>query len=212
MDVRQGSIRVRISAAVRKAAGRQGASVRGLLGRFVTRRPCRREGGAIIGLAALLLLPGCLLPPPTKTVTLSALEAAPATPLPGSQRLVASDSPALRSLCTPLGPRLGLLQVRNAADWRLYREVVPTAEKCPNLQRGSIVGIVCWAGTPLDGKWPVRVDAVKVEEGGGLLKARFHGGTYQPDGIAYLETGYVPGLRSVLVVSVNGTSFYPQDE
>jgi hypothetical protein len=211
MDVRQGSISVRISPAFRKAAGRHTDPAHrapyGLAGRW----PLRVCTAAIIGLAALVSLAGCALQPPTKTVTLTALETAPAEPLPAAQRLVASDSAALRSLCTPLGPRLGLLQVRSADDWRLYRQVVTAKQKCPDLQLGSVVGIVCWAGTPLDGQWPVSVEAVQVEEGGGLLKARFHGGTYQPDGIAYLETGYVPGLRSVLVVNVNGTSFFPQD-
>ena len=74
-----------------------------------------------------------------------------------------------------------------------------------------MVGIACWAGEPVDGTWPVRVEGVRVQRGGGLVDATFRGGTYLPDGAAYIETAYVVGLRDVLGVQVNGTLFQPSD-
>jgi hypothetical protein len=49
-----------------------------------------------------------------------------------------------------------------------------------------------------------------VTDGGGLVNATFAAGSYLPDGTGYAETAYVDGLYAVLVVDVNGTSFYPE--
>ncbi len=73
-----------------------------------------------------------------------------------------------------------------------------------------LVGIACWAGTPIDGGWPIQLETVRVQSGGGLLNAKFNGGSYLPDGTARLETDYVKGLATVLVVDIDGTSFYPE--
>ncbi len=161
--------------------------------------------------ALAVLLPACAVSPPVKTVSLVSLEVAPIHAVVGGKRYVVSDPAALKTLCIPLGPRLGLLQVRSAGEWQLLSEAVPGIGPSPDLRRGTLVGIVCWAGTPIDGTWPVRLDAVRVCSGGGLMTATFQGGTYLPDGTVRLETDYVEGLRSVLVVDVNGTSFYPDD-
>lgn len=124
-------------------------------------------------------------------------------------RLVVADAEALRFLCTPLGPRLGLVEIHSPRQWEFLAQVAPQIGRCPDLRAGTLVGIACWAGTPVDGRWPVQLEAVQVHQGAGLLKARFRGGNYLPDGTARLETAYVEGLRAVLVVDVNGTDFYP---
>jgi hypothetical protein len=145
-----------------------------------------------------------------RTVTLSSLESAPVQPISGAGRHLVADSEALKSMCTPLGPRLGLLQVRTVRDWELLRAAVPNAGPRPDLSRGMLVGVACWAGTPVNGAWPIELESIQVRSGGGLLKASFEGGTYLPDGTARLETDYVTGLQAVLAVDVNGTSFYPE--
>jgi hypothetical protein len=73
-----------------------------------------------------------------------------------------------------------------------------------------VVGLACWAGTPLDGQWPIDIACVRVHGGAGIVQARFIGGTFQPDGTAVLVTAHVPGLAAVLAADVNGTTFCPE--
>lgn len=148
---------------------------------------------------------------PMRVVTLESLEAAPTKPMRDTQRYVVSDPQTLQRLCTPLGPRLGLLQIKSARDWELLRRLVPEIGPCPDLTHGTMIGLACWAGTPLDGRWPIDLQSIQLRSGGGLISASFHGGTYLPDGTARLETTYVKGLNTVLVVDVDGTSFYPTE-
>ena len=166
------------------------------------------RGAVPLVAGVLAVLPACRFLSPTRTIALADLEAAPAQRPTGARHVVVSDAQGLRALCKPLGPRLGLIEVRSAEQWRALEDAAPQIGACPDLRRGTVVGIVAWGGTPLNGGWPVEFDAVQVHEGGGLLKAKFKGGTYLPDGTARLETGYVPGLHAVLVVDVNGTPFY----
>jgi hypothetical protein len=123
---------------------------------------------------------------------------------------VVADPLPLRELCIPLGPRLGLIQIRSARQWDLLARAAPQLGQCPDFSRGILVGLICWAGTPLDGHWPIRLDSVQVRDGAGLVHADFRGGTYLPDGVAFLEIAHVPGLATVLVVNVNGATFYPE--
>lgn len=171
---------------------------------------CKPGPGAGLLLAAAVLFPGCAVAPRTQVITLEALLSAPALPVPDTRRVVAGDTETLRNLCTPLGPRLGLLQIHNRGEWERLAAIAPQLGRCPDLHAGTQIGLACWAGTPLEGQWPVMLDSVRVYEGGGLVAASFNGGSYLPDGSARLETGYVKGLRSVLVVNVNGASFYPE--
>ncbi len=159
-------------------------------------------------LGATLLL-GCQPNATPRTITVAALEGAPPARTTAQKKLVVPDTAALQRVCYPLGPRLGLLQVRSAKEWELVSRAVPQIGPCPDLARGALVGLACWTGTPVDGTWPVSLATVRVCEGAGLLEGDFHPGTYLPDGTAYLETAYVPGLRSVLIVDVSGTTFYP---
>jgi hypothetical protein len=115
----------------------------------------------------------------------------------------------LRPLYTPLGRRLGLIQVRDAGEWQQLLRAAPSAGPDPDFRRGIIVGLVSPCGSSLDGTWPFSWEAVRMYEGAGLLEARFNAGNYLPDGTTYLETAYVEGLAAVLVVSVDGVNYYP---
>ena len=143
-------------------------------------------------------------------VSIEALESAPPISPITTERSIVTDAEALRPLSIDLGPRLNLVQVRNPNDWQRLREVAPEIGDCPNLERGALVGILCRTGTPLDGDWPIDLDAVRVADSAGFVCASFHGGTYLPDGVAYLETAYIEGLSSVLMVDVNGVRFYTE--
>ena len=172
---------------------------------------CKRPAGPtrlLLQLAALTVLSACSLPSDPKTITMTALESAPLAAISGTERITVSDPAALRQLCKPLGPRLGLLQVRSAGEWDRLVHVAPQLGPRPDSGPGMLVGLACWAGTPVDGRWPVHIDAVRVCEGAGLLIAEFVGGSYLPDGTARLETAHVSDLAAVLVVDVNGTTFY----
>jgi hypothetical protein len=182
------------------------------LSRFT--RLCKRIRGphaapraAALALLLLAATAGCNRP--GRTITLSTLENAPAAvPVRNEQRIVTNPA-ALQSLCVSLAPRLALLQVRNAADWRRLNAAVPNLGPTPDFRTGMVVGLVSHSGTPLGDDWPVRVGLVHIADGAGLIEGEVHGGTYLPDGTAYAEIAHVPGLRAVLAVELNGTTFIP---
>ncbi len=187
-----------------------------------TRRVCKhakrrvRCAGAAVWISAvgvatlpvLGLFSGCAAPVPTRTVTLAALEEAPAAQTSAAHWLVANIN-ALRTLCAPLGPRLGFLQVQTPDEWERLANAAPQLRETPGFGRGVLIGVASWAGTPVDRAWPVHIQRVRVYHGAGLVEARFHPGTYLPDGTAYLETAHVNGLEKVLAVRVDGSLYYP---
>lgn len=162
-----------------------------------------------LGLAALELA-SCASQPRVVAVSVEALESAAEVGPILTERSIITDADALQSFYVALGPRMGLVQVHNGADWDRLREVAPEIGDCPNLARGSVIGIVCRTGTPLDGDWPIELNAVRITDGAGFVCASFHGGSYLPDGAAFLEATYVEGLNSVLMVDVNGVRFYTE--
>lgn len=162
-------------------------------------------GGILVGTQG-----ACQSASTPRTVTVETLEAAPVAATSHRSRVVVPEAEQLRAMCMPLGPRMGLLQIRTKDQYRQLAQLCPHIGPCPDLHRGVVVGLACWAGMPLDGGWPVHLDSVKIHCGGGLVKATFATGSYLPDGTAYLATAYVPGLHDVLVVAVNETSFYPE--
>jgi len=177
------------------------------------RGPTRKRGpwlrGAAIAGGALLAMSACSLPPRVHTVSLQALEAAPPTEPFLLARTVATDAEAFEHLGTALGPRLMLVEARTPEQWESLARVLPRIRAQPDLRRGSVIALISEAGTPLEARWPIGLDSVQIADGGGLLHVRFAGGTYLPDGRAYVEAVYVPGLAAVLVVEVNGVRFYP---
>jgi hypothetical protein len=185
-------------------------TARTLCKRLALARGVRRQRLPFLLAGMVLTLSACHLRTGPRTVGLAELENAPPAVTSSAQRVVVSDPQALRSMCTSLGPRLGLLQVHSREEWTRLTAVAPQLGPCPDLSRGIVVGIVSWAGTPVDGQWPIHIESVRVHEGAGLVEAGFHGGSYLPDGTAYLETAHVKGMSTVLIVDVNSTSFFPQ--
>jgi hypothetical protein len=159
--------------------------------------------------ALLTALTGCAAAglSPLGTVSLTDLETSPARLPTGIQRGFIEDPADLESLVYPLGRRLGLLEVRDAQQWRLLAQAVPGLGECPDLSRGGLVGLVSLGGTPIAGGPPFRLKAVRVHRGAGLIEVQFNSGTYLPDGSSYFEMAYVNGLRSVLVVNVDGLEY-----
>jgi hypothetical protein len=170
-----------------------------------TRRPGPLTASAVL---LALLAGGCTGPAP-RTISAAALESAPPRRPDGAQRCIVTQASALRHLYQPLARRFGLIQIRTPKDWEVLASVAPVRGPCPDLSRGTLVGLLSETGTPLDGEWPLRWYAVRVHDGAGLLEASFHAGSFLPDGATYLETAYVPDLLAVLVVSVDGTWYYP---
>src|SRR5512143_772800 len=84
------------------------------LGKVASPAGGRQQTSVIVGALAILaggLLPACRLVPTTRAIRLTDLEQAPRVTVPAGQRITVADPTALHELCTPLGPRLGLLQV-----------------------------------------------------------------------------------------------------
>lgn len=160
-------------------------------------------------LFATAVFPACTWHPPRRTISLQTLITAPTLERLPTRQYIAADPAALRPLSQSLGGRITLIQVCNRHDWELLGQAVGHIGPCPDFQRGIVVGLVCQAGTPLDGRWPFGWEAVRVHEGAGLLEASFAGGSYLADGTTYVETAYVEGLSAVLVVAIDGNRFYP---
>lgn len=162
---------------------------------------------------AWIVLTGCTagMLPPARIVRLADLECSPARTPTEPRRCFVREPDALQSLVHPLGRRLGLLEVTSAEQWRELAQAVPGIGSSPDLTHGIVVGLVSVSGTPVDGGPPFRLQAIRVHDGAGLVQAQFNSGTYLPDGSAYLEMTYVNGLRSVLVVNVNGVDYVAEE-
>lgn len=169
----------------------------------------RRGAGRRALPLVLLLLAGCASATVPKTVSLQALQQAPPAAAEHVEHAVIADAEALRGLCTPLGPQVGLIQVRSPTEWTRLVRATGVAKPCPDFRRGTLVGLLCWTGTPIRGGEPIRIQSVRVKEGGGLVYAQFAGGSYLPDGTAYLDSVFVPNLDAVLAVDVNGVLHFP---
>ncbi|MBI5863670.1 MAG: hypothetical protein HZB38_04005 [Planctomycetes bacterium] len=153
-------------------------------------------------------LSSCAAPRRAAPLSIGTLEAAPSAQLRESCRTIVSDPQEIADLCRPLGPRMDLVQVHTNADWARLQQVCPDLGPAPDLARGAIVGVLCRAGTPLSGEWPIELDRVRVADGAGFLSASFVGGSYLPDGVGFLEAAYVEGLSDVMMVDVNGVRFF----
>jgi hypothetical protein len=145
-----------------------------------------------------------------QVVSVNALETAPVVKPSVTRRAIVSDTAQLRELYYPLGERLGLFQVRSAEQWELLRHQAPELGRAPNFDSGIVVGLASHAGLPLDGTWPIRLEAVRIHNGAGFASGRFEGGSFLPDGSTFLEAAQFDALAAVLIVEINGTRFYPE--
>lgn len=175
--------------------------------------PARRRRYVCVACLTVLLagLSACGVSPVRWTISLHELETAPVNQLHATRRHIVSDPAAPRPLYQPLGRRFGLIQVCSEDQWEQLSHAAQHVGPCPDLRCGIVVGLVSEAGTPLDGGWPFRWQGIRLCEGAGLIEASFNAGNYLPDGTTWLETAYVERLRKVLVVSVDGSRYYPPD-
>lgn len=176
--------------------------------------------GGSLGLTLAPLFACSTLPGP-RGISLVALEQAEAVEPARVERWRVADADLLAPVSTPLGPRMMLVELRSAADWRRFVDalgVSPTSPAAhaaesdlvaPDFSRGMVVGVVSRLGEPLADDWPVSVDSVRSHDGAGFLAVRFAPGNYRPDGAAFAETAFVEGLAAVLAVEINGDRFYP---
>lgn len=159
---------------------------------------------------ALALLTACSARPRTIEVSVHALSNAPSAPPIRRDFAVVCDESAIHDMITPLGKRLGLIEIVSPQAWDRLRSATAGIGKCPDLRRGIVVGVVSSAGKPIDAdQWPIELSNVRLLEGAGFVTAEFAGGNYQPDGTSYVALAQVDGLHSVLLVEVNGVRFYP---
>jgi hypothetical protein len=174
------------------------------------RRAGRRQAALLTCAMALLTPLACSMHRVQQTVTVHSLETAPNVQPRETRRAIVAENTSLYDLCSPLGGRLGLIQVRSARDWSRLIQVVPQLGPCPDFSRGMIVGLASWTGLPVDGEWPICLESVRLHHGAGLVAARVHSGSYLPDGTTYVETAFVENLDAVLILDVNGVRFYPE--
>lgn len=173
----------------------------------------RSRGGRVLLLATLAgvgALSACGARTRARAISVHTLELAPPVEPGRTRRALVSDPTRLGRLYCPLGPRLGLIQVRSPRQWETLRRCAPELGPAPDFREGIVVGLASRAGLPLDGSWPIHLQSVRVHSGAGFATGRFKGGTFLPDGTTYLETAQFDGLNTVLMVEVNGTRFYPE--
>ena len=173
-----------------------------------------RNGGktslAII-LSALAASSACSLNRGANVVTPRTLEEAPPARPKIVRRAIVSPTAELESCYRPLGPRLGLIQIRSESEWENLRAAAPELGPCPDLSQGMVVGLVSHAGQPLSGRWPIHLDGIRIYRGAGFATGAFEGGTYLPDDTTYIEIAQYSELRGVLMVDIDGTRFYPDE-
>lgn len=165
----------------------------------------RLPAGVLYGFVAavnLLLPASCAVAP--RQVALSRL-ADPSSETPITRRrALLRDFQSVSSMVTPLTGNIGLLRVRDAREWDILQHAASTLGAAPDFRLGSIVGVVSRLGSRVDGAWPIDLRRVHVCERLGLVVAAAPSGCYLPDGLAYLELAWVPGLARVAVVEVDG--------
>lgn len=171
-------------------------------------RPRRVTGGAPPWTALLLCAAAaCSAPPRTQAIRVSDLErAAPAAILPAG-RSVVTDTARLGPLLRRVAPALAMVQVNTPQEWEQLRAAAPQLGAAPDLRRGMVVGLVNLLGEPLSHEWPVRIEAVRVHQRAAFVSGRLAGGSYLPDGLAFVETAYVPDTRAVVMLEVNGVRY-----
>ncbi len=174
-------------------------------------RPARQGRDRVTALPACVLLAAltsCATRLPVTTISLHALETAPSSRPRERARTIVSDVDKLGSLHHPLNANIGIVQIRSIADWRRLNSVAPQPGPPPDFSRGIVVGVLSRAGMPIDGVWPTSIESVHMVDSAGLLVAHFNSGCYLPDTTAYLESAYVEGLHSLLVVDIDDLRFY----
>lgn len=119
-----------------------------------------------------------------------------------------SDVDRLGGLYRALTDRVGLIEVHDRGEWERLARVAPRLGPPPDFGRGMLVGVVSRAGQRVDGRWPIRLDAVRIVDAAGMVSSSFESGAYLPDGMSYMEAAFVEGLAAVLVVEVDGMRFY----
>ncbi|MEW6252372.1 MAG: hypothetical protein AB1716_17170 [Planctomycetota bacterium] len=159
---------------------------------------------------AALAVAGCTWGPADRVVTLATLERAPHVVLSDPHRAVVADSAALREICMPLGSRLGFVELHSPAEWERLAALVPELRKQAGFGEGTLLGLVCWAGTPMADVWPAKIRAIRSHDGAALVQVSFRSGNFLPDGTAWIETVHVSQVSTVLAISVNGTMYYPE--
>lgn len=164
---------------------------------------------AALLVAAYISASGCQQPTSSRVISVEELEHGQIVMPENPERHLVADPDAVDALCRPLNNRFGFLAIQDAADWEKLRLAVPGLSDAPDLSGGLVVGLVSWAGLPLDGEWPLSIEMARVSRGGGYLTALFRPGTYLPDRTAYLELAYLPDVEAVLVVDVNGLRYTP---
>jgi hypothetical protein len=169
----------------------------------------RRHAAVTLIAAGASLALSCAAPPPTiRRISLASLEAAPPRYAVQRMRTVVGDIERLGSLYRPLTDRVGIIEVRDRRAWDRLHEVAPRLGPPPDFARGMVVGVVSRAGQRVDGRWPIRIESVRLSESAGLVTSSFESGAYLPDGVAFMEATFVEGLAAVLVVEVDGMRFY----
>jgi hypothetical protein len=172
-------------------------------------RKAGRAAGTLL-LSALTACSACSLRS-GPVVSARSLENAPQTRPKMIRRAIVSPAADLQACYRPLGPRLGLIQIRSASDWEKLRAAAPELGPCPDLSQGMVIGLLCHAGQPVNGRWPIHLQAIRNYQGAGFATGEFEGGTYLPDDTTYIEIAQFTDLRGVLMVDIDGTRFYPEE-
>lgn len=115
-------------------------------------------------------------------------------------------------LLSPLCPEYDLVFVRTIEQWQRLCNATALTEtgtlQRRDFDRGSVIGLVARLGRPANDSWPVDIEEIRLDEGRGWVRFRFHGGVYYPVLTGpYLTATYVDGLREPRIVEINSRTF-----
>lgn len=171
----------------------------------------RSRALVVLLVAALHLIPACAANWNQRVVTLAELRASPAQASLCARRAVVFDLAPLADLLRPVTPRVSLIDIDSRGAWQRVRTLAPDLGPCPDLSRGRICILAAQLGDPLDGAWPLTIDAGRLRHGAALLSARTSPGTYFATSATYLQAAQFPNLAAVVIVEINGQRYTPGD-
>ncbi len=117
------------------------------------------------------------------------------------------DPAALAAQAQTLSPRLSVLQIRDRRTWSAVAAAIPAAAAEPDFTHGCVVGLISRAGRPLNGNAPLALSEVVDFGDVACLSGQFRGGSFLPDGSAYLALAWAETRSPLLSADIDGQVF-----
>lgn len=153
-------------------------------------------------MGGLLLFSGCVHKP-LQNKQLSEQNRIASQPAPTRWQAWLTEPERLQPRSARINERVAVLIIRSARDWDELHRAAPAIGDCPDLHAGLVAGLVCSAGTPLEGGWPLRLWTEPDGVGQARLVADWTPGTYFADGATCVLLLQLPGVQTIAGVELD---------